>query len=100
VSPRQRRPASRPRLRLYVAGEAPNSLLALANLRRLLRDVVEGPCDLEVVDVFIDPERAARDRVLVTPTVIRVEKAMSRRVVGNLNDAELVLRALGLRASA
>jgi circadian clock protein KaiB len=90
---------SRPRLRLYVAGDAPNSLLAHANLRRLLRDMVEGPCELEIVDVFVDPQRAARDRILVTPTVVRVEKAMSRRVVGNLSDAELVLRTLGLHES-
>ena len=98
MSAPRRRPAARTRLRLYVAAEAPNSLLAHANLLRLLRDAVAEPCDLEVVDVFIDPQRAARDQILVTPTVVRVEKAMSRRVVGNLSDAELVLRTLGLRA--
>jgi hypothetical protein len=65
---------------------------------RLLRDAVAQPCDLEVGDVCTDPQRAAPDRILVTPSVVRVEKAMSRRVVGNLSDAELVLRTLGLRA--
>lgn len=87
-------------LRLYVAGQAPNSTRALDNLQRLLDDGFDGELELEVVDVFDEPGRAADDNIIVTPTLIRRRPEPQVRIVGNLGDRRRVAGAvLGEAAS-
>ncbi len=78
-------------LRLYIAGETPNSMLALANLRAALSN---RPYDLEVVDVLTAPERALDDDVFVTPTLVRVSPEPRRTIVGSLARSTDVIRVL------
>lgn len=87
-------------LRLYVAGNAPNSVTAITNLRALLAAVPADQLHLEIVDVLDHPDRAARDGVLVTPTALRVLPTPERRVIGSLENHEVVRAALGLLAGA
>ena len=82
--------------RLYVAGDAQNSTMAMANLTALCREHLDGRHEIEVIDVFQQPERALEDGVLMTPTVVRVGVAPMRRVVGNLSESAWVVHALGL----
>lgn len=89
---------SRIRLRLYVAGDGPNSQLALTNLTRVCQERLADRCDLEVVDVLRDPARAAQDRVLLTPLLVRLAPTPIRRVTGNLSQTDVLLHALDLEA--
>lgn len=82
-------------LRLFVAGDAPNSVLARKNLGLALADVSVDQARVEVVDVLTDPERALRDRVLVTPMLVRIAPAPERRIVGCLRDVAGLRIALG-----
>ncbi len=90
-------PAPPPRapvhLRLFVAGNAPNSLAALRTLQRLQEEM--DHLRVEVVDVSVDPAPALRDGVVVTPTLLRAE-APAVRVLGTLSDAAAVRDALKL----
>jgi len=81
-------------LRLYVAGDAPNSTRARANLRRLLNDVDPARYQLEVIDCLAEPLRALGDGVLVTPTLMRVQPEPSQTVVGTLSALDRVADAL------
>jgi circadian clock protein KaiB len=83
-------------LRLYVAGDAPNSLLARDNLRTLLSGLPPDVVTLEIIDCLREPQRALRDGVLVTPTLVRMTPAPRRTIVGTLSDAARVAAALGL----
>jgi circadian clock protein KaiB len=85
-------------LRLYVAGDAPNSALARANLRRLLDGLDRDQYALEVIDCLDDPMRAIEDGVLVTPTLVRVEPEPRRTIVGSLSAADRVVSALDFPA--
>jgi circadian clock protein KaiB len=58
------------RFRLYVAGNAPNSAQALANLTALCRMHLQDRHEIEVVDVFKDPQRALADGIFMTPMLI------------------------------
>ena len=86
-------------LRLFVSGSSTTSLHARAAVDRLQRDGFVVAESVEIVDVLAEPERAAADRVLVTPTLLRVAPAPSRRVLGDLSDLAAVARALGLDAA-
>jgi circadian clock protein KaiB len=72
------------RLCLFVAKDTPRSVIALANIRRALREFVDSAFALEVVNVFDDPDRALSERVLVTPTLLAPDSA--RRIVGDLSE--------------
>ena len=86
--------------RLYIAGDGPNSIQAVANLRALCLELLPNRYEIEVVDVIREPQRALDDGVLLTPTLVKLLPAPVRRVVGNLNQREPLLHALGLPALA
>lgn len=83
-------------LRLYVAGDAPNSTRARANLSRLLSDVDPSRYSLEVIDCLAEPLRALGDGVLVTPTLVRVDPPPPQVVVGTLSALDRVADALDI----
>jgi circadian clock protein KaiB len=91
--------AGAPRLhvRLYVAGDGPNSARAVANLRAAIAELAHAPDDVEIVDVLQAPERGLRDGVLVTPMLVRVAPPPERRVLGNLSDRVNLLGVLSPR---
>ena len=84
------------RLRLYVAGDAQNSLEAMANLREICDRHLGGACEIEVVDVFLQPARALEDGIFMTPTLVKLSPGMPRTVIGTLSDIDTVLQALEL----
>lgn len=86
------------KLRLYVAGHAPNSILARSNLLSLCKDWLNDCCDLEIVDVLEEPGRAFQDNVIVTPTLIKLAPAPVLNIVGNLSDRQLLAVTFGLDA--
>ena len=88
--------SARLRLRLYVAGDAPNSVAALANLRAAVSALGAERVELEIIDVVSAPERGLKDGVFVTPMLVRVEPTPERRVLGSLRDRHVLLAALGL----
>jgi circadian clock protein KaiB len=83
------------RLRLYVAGNAPNSLRAIENLRAFCAESLVVGHDLEIVDLLKDPSRALADGIIVTPTLLKLSPLPAMRVVGNLSDASKLMLSLG-----
>ena len=81
-------------LRLYLRGNTPLSAAALENLREITRQHLDGKCDLEVIDITQEIERAAADDIVAVPTLIRLSPHPARRIVGDLTRRERVLRAL------
>jgi circadian clock protein KaiB len=81
-------------LRLYVAGMAPNSMRAIANVKAVCALHFSNN-DLEVVDLMIQPGRAAGDRIVVTPTLIKLSPNPQQRLIGDLSDAARLLATLG-----
>lgn len=84
-------------LRLYVAGQTPKSLAAVANLKRICKEHLEGRCTIEVIDLLVTPQLAAGDQIVALPTLIRRVPAPLKRIIGNLSDTERVLVGLDLR---
>lgn len=88
------------KLRLYIAGGTQNSALAYANLTALCRAHLADRHDIELVDVLKEPKRALKDRIFMTPTLVKLSPAPSGRIVGTLNEAPFVLQALGVMPMA
>ncbi|MCU1378173.1 MAG: KaiB protein [Acidimicrobiales bacterium] len=84
-------------LRLYVAGQSPRSLNALANLTQLCEQHLAGRHDIETIDLVDDPSRARDDDILAIPTLIRRLPLPERKIIGDLSDIPRTLAALRLR---
>jgi circadian clock protein KaiB len=82
------------RLRLYVAGQTPKSITALANLKRLCDSHLAGRYSIEVVDLLEKPQLARRDDIVVIPTLVRQLPPPIRKIIGDLSNEERVLVGL------
>ncbi|MCU0493981.1 MAG: circadian clock protein KaiB [Chloroflexaceae bacterium] len=83
-------------LRLFVCGQTANSLHAIHNLNLLLEERLAGQYMLDIIDVLQQPALAEEERILATPTLIRVAPPPVRRIIGDLSNRERVLLGLGL----
>jgi circadian clock protein KaiB len=86
-------------LRLFVAGDSPDSTIALANLKALFPNNGDSGVEIEIVDVQRDPARAARDGIIVTPTLLKVSPAPRCRILGNLKNRDALLHLLGIEVA-
>lgn len=84
-------------LRLYVAGQSPKSLLAMANLRDICELHLAGRYQIEIVDLVDEPAQARSDDILAIPTLVRRLPAPVQKIIGDLSDVERVLIGLRLR---
>jgi circadian clock protein KaiB len=84
-------------LRLYVAGQTPKSVAALANLNRFCEEHLAGRYNIEVVDLVEDPKRARGDQILAIPTLVRRLPEPIRKIIGDLSNTERVLVGLDVR---
>lgn len=82
-------------LKLYVAGNTPNSMRALKTLRNILETEFRGVYALKVIDVLKNPQLAEEDKILATPTLSKILPPV-RRIIGDLSDRERVLIGLDL----
>jgi circadian clock protein KaiB len=83
-------------LRLYVAGETPRSIEALARLERILEEHLPGRYSIEVIDLLKNPTLAEGDQIIAIPTVVRRMPAPMKRIIGDLSNLERVLVGLDL----
>lgn len=86
------------KFKLYIAGDAPNSLQALANISTLCREHLPSRFSIEIVDVIREPNRALSDGILLTPTLVKCSPSPTCKIVGNLGNFETVLHAIGLHS--
>jgi circadian clock protein KaiB len=85
-------------LRLYVAGQTPKSVTALANLKRICDEHMNGEYSVEVIDLMENPQLARRDQIVAIPTLVRELPSPLKRIIGDLSNTERVLVGLDVVA--
>jgi len=101
-SPEERiatRPLAGPiyRLRLYVAGQTPKSVLAFTNLKQICEEHLLGRYEIEIIDLRQNPQLAQGDQILAVPTLVRRLPEPIKKIIGDLSNTERVLVGLDLR---
>jgi circadian clock protein KaiB len=86
------------RLRLYVAGETPKSVLAFKNLKQICDENLQGRYEIEIIDLLENPQLARGDQILAVPTLVRRLPEPIKKILGDLSNTERVLVGLDLRA--
>jgi circadian clock protein KaiB len=85
------------RLRLYIAGQTPNSIAAIANLKKICEDNLRGKYRIEVVDLLEKPQLAKGDQIIAIPTLVRRLPPPVKKIIGNLSKTENVIVGLDLQ---
>ena len=83
-------------LTLYVSGASPRSAGAIDTVRRICDEDLASRVELRIVDVSERPAPAISDDILAVPTLVKRWPPPSRRLVGNLADADRVRAGLNL----
>ncbi len=84
-------------LKLFVTGTTPRSVTAIANIKRICEEHLKGRYRLEIVDIYQQPELAAKEQLVVAPTLIRKLPPPLRTFIGDLSQTEKILVGLDLR---
>jgi circadian clock protein KaiB len=92
-----RRALSKWRLRLYVAGNTPNSIAAFANLKQICDVHLGGEYEIEVIDLLKRPQLAKGDQIVAVPTLVRELPQPVKKIIGDLSNRERVLVGLELK---
>ncbi|MDO8692704.1 MAG: circadian clock KaiB family protein [Sheuella sp.] len=79
------------KLRLYVAGQTPKSIMALSNLKKICDAHIGDAYELEVVDLLENPKLSEEDEILAIPTLVRKHPKPVKKIVGDLSNIEEVL---------
>src|SRR5436190_3380363 len=84
-------------LRLYIAGLTPNSVAAIANLKKICEDQLSGKYRIEVIDLLEKPQLAKGDQIVAIPTLVRRLPPPVKKIVGNLSKTEPTLVGLDIQ---
>ena len=84
-------------LRLYIAGSSDRSTRAVQNAKQICEEHLEGRYDLEVIDIFQQPQLAKDDQILAVPTLIRKLPLPLRQFIGDLSARDVILVGLDLK---
>ena len=85
------------RLRLFVTGTTPRSVKAIANIKKICEEYLKGRYDLEVIDLYQQPELAQAEHIVAAPTLIKKLPVPLRRIIGDLSVEERVLAGLDIQ---
>ncbi|MGB8192294.1 MAG: circadian clock KaiB family protein [Chitinophagaceae bacterium] len=85
-------------LQLFITGVTPNSIRALTNIKKLCEEHLKERYNLEIIDVYQQPEIAEREQLIALPMLIKKHPLPQKRIIGDMSDTGKVLKALGLTA--
>src|SRR4030042_2893361 len=83
-------------LKLYITCHTPKSERAIANMQSICKNELAGQYELSIIDVLERPQLAEDEKILATPTLIKVLPPPLARVIGDLSDTEKVLIGLNM----
>jgi circadian clock protein KaiB len=83
-------------LRLFVTGLTPRSTRAISNLKAICNEYLLGRYDLEVIDIYQQPELTKGEQIIAAPTLIKKQPLPIRRIIGDMSRRDLVLSGLDL----
>lgn len=84
------------RLQLFVSGMSEKSMAAIANIKELCAKHLEERFELEIIDIYKNPQAARDNQVVFSPSLIKNFPLPKRILIGTFSDAEKVIRALDL----
>jgi circadian clock protein KaiB len=84
-------------LKLYISGMNPRSQQALRNLKKVCREYLGNNYELQVIDIYQQPEMARKDQIIAMPTLLKQLPEPVRRLIGDLSQTDRIILGLDLK---
>ena len=84
-------------LQLYVSGMSPKSMEAIENIKRLCDEHLQGAFELEIIDLYKNPEAATEQQIVFSPSLVKQLPLPKKILIGTFSDTEKVIKALGIK---
>ncbi len=84
-------------LQLYISGMSPKSMEAIENIKRLCDDFLKDAFELEIIDIYKNPEAASEQHIVFSPSLIKQLPLPKKTLIGTLSDTEKIVKALGIK---
>lgn len=81
-------------LRLFVTGATPKSTQAIGRIKAICEEYLEGHYELEVIDLYQQPELAMESQIIAAPTLIKESPLPAKKLVGDMSNTARVLQGL------
>lgn len=83
-------------LQLYVSGMSQKSMEAIENIKRLCDEHLQGRFDLEIIDLYKNPELASQQQIVFSPSLVKQLPLPKKTLIGTFSDKEKTIRGLGI----
>lgn len=83
-------------LQLYVSGMSEKSMEAIENIKKLCDENLKDAFELEIVDLYKNPQIAAEQHIVFSPSLIKTLPLPKKTLIGTFSDTEKVIKALGI----
>jgi circadian clock protein KaiB len=83
-------------LQLYVSGMSPQSMKAIENIKKLCDEHMENSFELEIIDLYKNPEKASEQQIVFSPSLIKSLPLPRKTLIGTFADTDKVIRGLGI----
>ena len=83
-------------LRLFITGHTQKSMRAVRNITQLCEEYLAGAYELEVIDVYQQPELAVEHQLVAAPALFKLLPLPPRKMIGDMSDTGRVLAGLGI----
>lgn len=84
------------KLKLFITGTTPNSVRAISNTKAFCDANMMDNYDLEIIDVYQEPELAAKEQIIALPVLLKIEPLPVRRLIGDMSDLNKMFKGLGI----
>ena len=84
-------------LRLYIAGTTPRSTRAVMNIKEICENALSERYDLEVIDIYQQPDMAKGQQIIAAPTLIKELPPPLRKFIGDMSNTDKILVGLALK---
>jgi len=86
-------------LKLYVTGMTMRSRAAISNIQKLLDKHLKDKYELEIIDIYQQPELAKSEQLIAAPTLVKKLPLPLRRLIGDMSSPDRILAALAVKPS-
>jgi len=83
-------------LKLYVSGMSEKSMVAIENIKRLCEEHLQDAFELEIVDLYKNPDVASDQQIVFSPSLIKLLPLPKKTLIGTFSDTEKVIKGLGI----
>jgi len=84
-------------LKLFVSGATGRSARAIENMRNFCEQYLKGRYELEIIDIYQQPELLEREQVIAAPTLVKELPPPLRKLIGDMSDKEKILIGLNVK---